>query len=136
MLFNHEPATVSHTFDDPNLVSVAGLVPVMRLAQQAGLIGLADERISLGTDKGAYPGAKPASLVAGMVFGAAIIAGGDLARARAPSLRRKLITIPARIARRTRKLILHLPAGWKWRTEFTRLYDTLAGRPPPATAGI
>lgn len=77
-----------------------------------------------------------ATIAHNLMRAAAIIAGGDLARARAPGLRTKLITIPARIARRARKLILHLPAGWKWRTEFTRLYDTMASRPPPATAGI
>src|SRR5690625_849686 len=80
MLFNHGPATVSHTFDDPHLVSAAGLVPVMRLGQDAGLVGLADDRISLDTDKGAYPGAKTASLVAGMVAGADSIDDMDLLR--------------------------------------------------------
>lgn len=34
MLFNHASATVSYSFDEPNLVSVAGLVPVMSLAQE------------------------------------------------------------------------------------------------------
>src|SRR5699024_9670293 len=80
MLFNHGPATVSYTFDDPHLVSAAGLVPVMRLGQDAGLVALADDRISLDTDKGAYPGAKTASLVAGMVAGADSIDDMDLLR--------------------------------------------------------
>jgi hypothetical protein len=35
-------APVAHaTFDDPNLVSCAGLAPVMRLAEQAGLYDVA-----------------------------------------------------------------------------------------------
>ena len=33
----HELAKIHASFDDPNLVSRAGLVPVMALAQRAGL---------------------------------------------------------------------------------------------------
>ncbi len=57
-------------FDDPNLVSSAGLVPVVALAESAGLAALAQERLSVPTDKGANPGLKVTSLVAGMVAGA------------------------------------------------------------------
>ena len=57
-------------FDDPNLVSSAGLVPVMRLAERAGLGQLADQHLTVPTDKGANAGLKVASLVAGMVAGA------------------------------------------------------------------
>lgn len=57
-------------FDEPNLVSVAGLVPVLALAEAAGLAGLAQQRLSVPTDKGANAGLKVASLVAGMVAGA------------------------------------------------------------------
>lgn len=62
-------AAVAH-FDDPNLVSAAGLLPVMRLAEKAGLRRLADTWLSVPTDKGANAGLKVASLVAGMVAGA------------------------------------------------------------------
>ena len=58
------------TFDDPNLVSSAGLVPVMRLAQQAGLHDAVADRVSLPSDKGANPAAKVATIVAGMLAGA------------------------------------------------------------------
>ena len=57
-------------FDDPNLVSSAGLVPMLALARSAGLAKLADQHLSVPTDKGANPGLKVASLVAGMVAGA------------------------------------------------------------------
>jgi hypothetical protein len=57
-------------FDDPNLVSLAGLVPVVALAECAGLGTLAAEHLSVPTDKGANAGLKVASLVAGMVAGA------------------------------------------------------------------
>jgi hypothetical protein len=57
-------------FDDPNLVSSAGLVPVLGLAEAAGLGALAGQYLSVPTDKGANAGLKVASLVAGMVAGA------------------------------------------------------------------
>lgn len=39
----------------------------------------------------------------------------NLVRARAQTIRTKILTIPARIAHRARRLILHLPAEWKWK---------------------
>jgi hypothetical protein len=57
-------------FDEPNLVSAAGLVPLMALASKAGLRELADQRMSVPTDKGANAGRKISSLVAGMAAGA------------------------------------------------------------------
>ncbi len=66
----HTSAATSAVFDDPNLVSSAGLVPVLTLARSAGLHELADEHLSVPTDKGANAGLKVSSLVAGMVAGA------------------------------------------------------------------
>ena len=66
----HTTRAVSHVFDDSNLVSSAGLVPAMKLAERAGLRRLADKWLSVPTDKGANAGLKIASLVAGMVAGA------------------------------------------------------------------
>lgn len=74
---------MGYVFDEPNLVSVAGLVPVMSLAQNAGLAELAQEKITVattGADKGANAGAKISSLVAGMVAGADSIDDMDLLR--------------------------------------------------------
>ncbi|PWD41101.1 hypothetical protein ACN93_21070 [Gordonia paraffinivorans] len=61
MQFKHAPVAVSAVFDDPNLVSVAGLVPMLRLARSAGLDELAQSRLSVPTAKasGAPPPAKP-----------------------------------------------------------------------------
>jgi hypothetical protein len=53
MQVSHERACVSVSFDEPNLVSVAGLLPVMTLTRDAGLQELADEWLSMPTDKGA-----------------------------------------------------------------------------------
>lgn len=77
---SHSPAAVSVSFDDPNLVSDAGLLPIVRLAQAAGLQALGDEHLSVPTDKGAHAGLKITSLVAGMVVGADSI--DDMARLR------------------------------------------------------
>jgi DDE family transposase len=70
MQLSHTRPVVSATFDEPNLVAAAGLVPLMALARTAGLRKLADERISVPTDKGANAGLKLSSLVAGMAAGA------------------------------------------------------------------
>jgi hypothetical protein len=80
MQFKHAPAAVSVVFDDPNLVSTAGLVPVMRLAMSAGLVELSQQRLTVPTDKGANAGAKVASLVAGMLAGADSIDDMNLLR--------------------------------------------------------
>ena len=66
----HTLGRTSVAFDDPNLVSAGGLVPLMALADRAGLRDLADEHLTVPTDKGANAGLKIASLVAGMVAGA------------------------------------------------------------------
>jgi len=66
----HTSRATSAVFDDPNLVSAAGLVPVLALARSAGLDELAGEHLSVPSDKGANAGLKVTSLVAGMVAGA------------------------------------------------------------------
>src|SRR5882757_8402655 len=70
MQLSHTRPVASAVFDDPNLVSCAGLVPITALAQKCGLAALADEHLSVPTDKGANAGAKVSALVAGMVAGA------------------------------------------------------------------
>ncbi len=58
------------TFDDPNLVSRAGLVPVMALAQRAGLGGLVEEHVQIARRCGVNAPVKVPRIVAGMVSGA------------------------------------------------------------------
>jgi hypothetical protein len=70
MQLSHTRSVKAAAFDDPNLVSSAGLVPAVRLATRAGLAGLADRQLSVPTDKGVNAGAKVTALVAGMVAGA------------------------------------------------------------------
>jgi len=62
---------VAATFDEPNLLPSAGLVPVMRLARRAGLESLVTRIVTVPGGAGANAAAKVASIVAGMV------AGGD-----------------------------------------------------------
>lgn len=70
MRLSHSHPVRSASCDDPNLLVAAGLVPVMSLAERAGLSGLAREYLTVPTDKGANPDRKVFSLVAGMVAGA------------------------------------------------------------------
>jgi hypothetical protein len=67
---SHEWQRATAVFDEGNLVSCAGLVPVLALARSAGLHELADAHLSVPTDKGANAGLKVASVVMGMVAGA------------------------------------------------------------------
>ena len=71
---------VSAVFDDPNLVSCAELVPVLALAERAGLGALVAEHLRLPGPAGANARAKVTALVAGMVAGADSIADMDLLR--------------------------------------------------------
>jgi hypothetical protein len=57
-------------FDDPNLVSCAGLAPVLLLAERAGLQELVARHVSIGKPGGGNAGLKVPALVAGMVAGA------------------------------------------------------------------
>src|SRR5512144_555973 len=76
----HTAATTHASFDDPNLVSHAGLIPAVRLAQNIGLEELARQHVRVTAKVGASPGLKIGALVAGMVAGADTIDGMDLLR--------------------------------------------------------
>jgi hypothetical protein len=67
-------------FDDPNLVSHAGLVPVVALAGRAGLPALADEHLRIAGPCGVGAAAKTVCVMAGMVAGADSIDDLDLLR--------------------------------------------------------
>ena len=54
--------------------------------------------------------------------------------ARGATLRRRIITVPARLARPGRKPVLHLPRRWPWATAWLRLWNHVIGHSPPATA--
>ena len=70
MRLSHTPSRTSAVFDDPNLVSHGGLVPVMALAERAGLPGLLAEHVRPGGECGVNAPLKVCCLVAGMAAGA------------------------------------------------------------------
>jgi hypothetical protein len=76
----HARRAVDAVFDDSNLVSCAGLLPVMRLAEQVDLAGLVAGRVHPDLSTGANPGGKAAAIVAGMAAGADSIDDLDLLR--------------------------------------------------------
>jgi hypothetical protein len=72
-------------FDDENLVSCAGLVPVMELAAQTGLSNLLTEHVGFRSERirsgAANPAPKLTSIIAGMAAGADSIDDLDVIRA-------------------------------------------------------
>ena len=66
----HRSHRLSASFDETNLVSVAGLVPAMALAVKTGLGDLANKWLTLPGYFGANAGMKVTALVAGMLAGA------------------------------------------------------------------
>lgn len=69
--------TIRPVFDDPNLVSDAGLVPVLRLAESAGLYDLLEQQLGVASPNAT---AKASSVVGGMLAGADSIDDLDLLR--------------------------------------------------------
>ena len=65
---------------------------------------------------------------------AATITGPALARARTATIRRTLVTVPARIASSARRLTLHLPRDWPWESAWNTLFDSLFRRYEPIIA--
>jgi DDE family transposase len=65
---------------------------------------------------------------------AATLTGSRLARARTATIRRTLISVPARIACSARRLTLHLPRRWPWESAWNTLFHSLFHRNRPLTA--
>lgn len=80
MRLSHARAAVSVRFDDPNLVSCAGLAAVLGLATRCGLATLLTERLRVAAKGGANATAKVLALVAGMIAGADSISDMGLLR--------------------------------------------------------
>ena len=84
MKVSHKFVDDSAMFDEDNLVSCAGLVPVMTLAEHTHLSDLLAEKVSITTTKVASGAANPApkllTLIAGMCAGADSIDDIDLLR--------------------------------------------------------
>ena len=84
MQVSHSFAVASAVFDDEHLVSYAGLVPVMTLAEQTGLSGLLGEKVHIAEPRiksgAANPSPKLVTVVAGMCVGADCIDDIDAVR--------------------------------------------------------
>jgi Transposase DDE domain group 1 len=63
---------------------------------------------------------------------AATLTGPALARAATTTIRRKLITVSARIASSARRLTLHLPSAWPRQPDWQALFTRICGPPQPA----
>ena len=80
MRVSHGSPALSATFDDPNLVSVGGLAPVVALAQSCRLAELVADKLTVRPEGGVNGELKVPGLVAGMVAGADSIDDMDLLR--------------------------------------------------------
>ena len=80
MRVSHNPGLVVAAFDDPNLVSCAGLAPVVALAQSCGPAQLVADTLTLPAKGGVNAHVKVPSLIGGMVAGADSIVDMDLLR--------------------------------------------------------
>ncbi|HEV2376049.1 MAG TPA: IS1380 family transposase [Streptosporangiaceae bacterium] len=80
MRLSHDLAKIHVSFDDPHLVSRAGLVPVVALAERAGLGGLVGEHVCVSRRCGVNAQVKVPCLVAGMAAGADSIDDMDVLR--------------------------------------------------------
>ncbi|MGH9252596.1 MAG: IS1380 family transposase [Acidimicrobiales bacterium] len=77
-----------------------------------------------------------AAITHNLLRAAGTLSSDSLAVARGATLRRQIVTIPARIARPQRRRVLHLPEHWPWAQQWTALWDKVfaATTGPPATA--
>ena len=71
MKLSHSWSRATPLFDDENLVSCAGLVPVMALAEQVGLSELIAQRVRLDSRRVASAGVNPAGKVTSIIAGMA-----------------------------------------------------------------
>jgi hypothetical protein len=75
-----------------------------------------------------------AAITHNLLRAAGTLASPAHAVARGATLRRDLITVPARITRPQRRRVLHLPAHWPWAKPWTALWDAVFATGPPATS--
>jgi hypothetical protein len=73
-----------------------------------------------------------AAITHNLIRAAGALAGGPHTRARAATIRRQIINIPARVAHRSRTVVLHLPERWPWQTAWTALFTTTHAPPKAA----
>jgi hypothetical protein len=75
-----------------------------------------------------------AAIAHNLLRAAGVLAGGQHTRARGSTLRRRIVNVPARLARPQRRPILHLPTHWPWSKAWLALWDNTIGHSPPLPA--
>ncbi|MGH3561218.1 MAG: IS1380 family transposase [Mycobacterium sp.] len=75
-----------------------------------------------------------AAIAHNLLRATAVLAGQRHAVARGATLRRRIINIPARLARPQRRPILHLPSHWPWADAWLTLWHSIIGWHPPPLA--
>jgi Transposase DDE domain group 1 len=68
-----------------------------------------------------------AAIAHNLLRAAATLAGTANAAARGATLRRKIVNIPARLARPQRQPVLHLPSHWPWTHAWLTLWRNTIG---------
>ncbi len=72
-----------------------------------------------------------AAMCHNLLRAAGTLASDRHAVARGATLRRHIVTVPARLARPQRRRVLHLPAHWPWATPWTALWAAVFATGPP-----
>jgi DDE family transposase len=72
-----------------------------------------------------------AGITHNLLRAAGTLSGARHAVARGATLRRQLVTVPARLARPQRRHRLHLPAHWPWAEAWITLWNAVFGAGPP-----
>jgi hypothetical protein len=75
-----------------------------------------------------------AAIAHNLLHAAGTLAGRPHTVARGATLRRRLIAVPARLARPARTPVLHLPSRWPWAPAWLQLWEQTIGHSPPAAA--
>ncbi|MHB8339699.1 MAG: transposase, partial [Mycobacteriales bacterium] len=77
-----------------------------------------------------------AAIAHNLMRAAGRLASPELGKARGATLRRQVVTVPARLARPQRRTTLHLPTHWPWASGWRRLWQQVftPGLAPPTPA--
>jgi hypothetical protein len=75
-----------------------------------------------------------AAIAHNLLRAAGVLAGDRHTRARGSTLRRRIVNVPARLARPQRRPTLHLPTHWPWSKAWLALWHNTIGHSPPQTA--
>jgi hypothetical protein len=75
-----------------------------------------------------------AAIAHNLLRATSVLAGDQHVRARGATLRRRIVSVPARLARPQRRPILHLPTHWPWAKHWLTLWRNTIGYSPPLSA--